>query len=1053
MNTPALWFFKYCCVVAFLLASSSTYANNQLELGVLDKAKYGYAFQGTSTNLSTADFTFSGGEDSLQLTLDTYDIDTKQEVQVLVNGTPLVALSKTNNNSFGTDSISIPNSLQINGQNSLQLKQQNPGWMWGVTNLLLTASSSPQLIIGNTHNQKYGFGFEGIFANEAAANFQFESEPTDLILNLDTFDIDTVVEVSVLVNGVPVGNLARTPNNAYGTSTFSISSSQLVSGTNTLSFEQRTPGWKWGIENLLLTAPASSILVIDQTDSSSYGFGYNGVSSNKDVAMFEFEGNGQPLSLKLDTYDIDTSSEVTVTLNGTAIGNLALTDNNSSGTTQITLPAVAQGSLNALLFEQKNSGWSWGISNILLSNVSAPHIVHNLVHPNAYGNGYSGALKKVDKADFTFDQHSQHLTLELDTFDIDTTDEISVLVNDVFIGYLGLTENNSAGTSSLLIPVEYQVSGINQLSFVQKFSGWRWGIDNIQLQPSPASSPSLSEYEMVFNDEFTSSTLDASKWNTGLLWGPYIAINAEEQLYVDTLGMHEGANHNPFELTGDSLVIRATPVNGAVQPPARPAENDPVWGNYAEYRYNGPGPNGPGYDPDNVNYLSGIITSNETFNMTHGYVESRVKLPTGKGLWPAFWLLNKHYIEDSPEIDIMEFIGQTPDKVFHTYHYFDPNNNWAKTSTPTFETTSSDWTHVYHTFGMAWSPREIVWYVDGVETNRITDADYKISKQSMYILANLAVGGTWAGPPNATTPLPAEYEIDYIRAYKRKLSPNLNLAVDYQLMFNDEFNGSTLDSDKWNTSFLWGPYLPINNEEQYYVDTNNSDQNIGYTPFTVSNGTLKIVADKKQSSPANVPPPSLPGPNANLWIDNPSFQQGPYEGAPDYTSGMITSYDSFKFVNGYAEIRAKVPVGDGLWPAFWLLNGYYIGTLPEIDIMENLGETPNVSYHTFHRLDSNGLQAQDQFISNYGTPSEGYGDDFHTFGVHWRPGVITWYVDGQAVDTYTENSSDNRAYQLMYVIANLAVGGNFNQQPTDPSVFPATFEIDYIRVYQEKDTP
>jgi len=439
--------------------------------------------------------------------------------------------------------------------------------------------------------------------------------------------------------------------------------------------------------------------------------------------------------------------------------------------------------------------------------------------------------------------------------------------------------------------------------------------------------------------------------------------------------------------------------------------------------------------------------------MTHGYVESRVKLPTGRGLWPAFWLLNKHYVEDSPEIDVMEFLGQTPDKVFHTYHYFEPENNWAKVSTPTYESTSLDWTHIYHTYGMAWSPNELIWYVDGVETRRITNSEFKISKQSMYILANLAVGGNWPGSPDSSTPFPAEYEIDYIRAYKKKLSPNLNLAADYQMMFNDEFDGNALDTNKWNTSFLWGPYLTINNEEQYYVDTGKSDQNIGYTPFTVSNGTLKIVAEAKENTPANVPPSQLPGPNAQIWHDNPAYQQGPYSGAKDYTSGLITSYDAFKFVNGYAEIRAKVPVGDGLWPAFWLLNGYYVGPLPEIDIMEIVGESPHIGYHTFHRSANDGTALKDEFISTHGTPSEGYSDDFHTFGVRWRPGVITWYVDGQVVDTYTETSGENRAYQLMYVIANLAVGGNFSTQPTDPSVFPATFEIDYIRVYQENDTP
>jgi len=440
--------------------------------------------------------------------------------------------------------------------------------------------------------------------------------------------------------------------------------------------------------------------------------------------------------------------------------------------------------------------------------------------------------------------------------------------------------------------------------------------------------------------------------------------------------------------------------------------------------------------------------------MTHGYVEARVKLPAGKGLWPAFWLLNSHYVEDAPEIDVMEFLGDGTDTIYHTYHYFDTSNNWQKISTPSFETKGPDWTNSFHTFGLAWSPNELVWYVDGVETKRITNDEYKISTQAMYLIANLAVGGLWPGAPDASTVFPATYELDYIRAYKRKLAPTLDLANDYQLMFNDEFNGSTLDSSKWNTAFLWGPYFSINNEEQYYVDSNGTDADKSYSPFTLDNGVLTITAQPSANSANDVPPVNLPDLNDQIWIDNPQFQQGPYAQAPAYTSGMITSYDAFKFVNGYAEIRAKVPDGDGLWPAFWLLNAYYVGPLLEIDIMEIVGENPQTAYHTFHRSNSNGVVISDQGVSAATNSSLGFADDFHTFGVHWQPGEITWYVDGNPVHTYTEpGDNNNDAYQLMYVIANLAVGGNFNSQPLDESALPATYDIDYIRVYQENDTP
>ena len=567
---------------------------------------------------------------------------------------------------------------------------------------------------------------------------------------------------------------------------------------------------------------------------------------------------------------------------------------------------------------------------------------------------------------------------------------------------------------------------------------------------SPASKPTLEQYELVFNDEFNGSSLDPSKWDTGLLWGPYLPINNEEQLYVDTLGMHSDFHHSPFEFTGSTLKINATATDGNLQPPERPPEGTSVWQprSYTEYRYNGPTENGPGYQPSDVNYLSGIITSYDSLKMTHGYVEMRAKLPAGRGLWPAFWLLTTHYVEDVPEIDVMEFLGQDVDTLYHTYHYFDIEDNWRKISTPSYTVTAENWTLDFHTFGMAWSPTEIIYYVNGVETRRITDEDYLITGQAMYLIANLAVGGNWPGSPDASTQFPATFEIDYIRAYERKLQPTLNLAADYQLMFEDNFNGSTLDASKWNTSFLWGPYLDINNEEQYYVDSLGSDTTTSLnTPFVLNNGVLSITAREANDPNSFTIPPELPDPNAQIWTDNPTYQQNSAYTPGNYTSGIITSYDSFKFVNGYAEMRAKIPQGQGLWPAFWLLNGYYVGQQPEIDILEVLGQNPHQTFHTFHRLGEDGTHVADQGTTDNGNPTIGYADGFHTYGVRWKRGRIDWYIDGNVVHTY---EGSDVPYQLMYVIANLAVGGNWPGSPDSSTVFPATLDIDYIRVYQER---
>lgn len=620
-----------------------------------------------------------------------------------------------------------------------------------------------------------------------------------------------------------------------------------------------------------------------------------------------------------------------------------------------------------------------------------------------------------------------------------------------------------------------------------EFNAGEFGLT--EFRESGGTIPGINNYELVFSDEFSGSSLDPSKWDTGLLWGPYHPINNEEQLYVDTLGMHSGIDHSPFEFTGSTLKITATPVSNSLRVPPRPdfylsdGSRNPIWrpNDYSEYRFNGPvtdsdGNTDLGFQPEDVNYLSGIITSYDSFKMTHGYVETRAKIPAGRGLWPAFWLLTTHYVEDVPEIDVMEFLGQDVDRLYNTYHYFDVEDNYRKISTPSFpvyaENDPKDWTQDFHTFGMAWSPEEIIWYVDGKETHRITDSEYVIANQAMYLIANLAVGGNWPGAPDASTQFPATFELDYIRAYKRKLDPVLNLTEDYTLQFRDEFNGTTLDPSKWNTHYLWGPYLTINREEQYYVDALGSDAadtTSSNTPFVIDNGMLSITARPKNDPNSFQIPEKLPRVHDPLWRDFRSFYRNPGY-APEnlnFTSGVITSYEAFKFSYGYAEAKMRLPKGSGLWPAFWLLNGYYVGEQPEIDIMEARGGSPDLISHNFHTY--NGDLNPSDSVSQHPDPDLGFAGNFHRYGVRWQPGRLDFYIDREIVHTYEDedfNAADFPGknydeapvpYQNMYVIANLAAGGNFfihpddpYVSPVDPNAVPASLDIDYIRVWQEK---
>jgi len=240
-------------------------------------------------------------------------------------------------------------------------------------------------------------------------------------------------------------------------------------------------------------------------------------------------------------------------------------------------------------------------------------------------------------------------------------------------------------------------------------------------------------YELVFSDEFRGQSLDYSKWNSRYRWGPDWIINGEKQYYVDQINQPD-FGYSPFTFDGEHLTINAT----------RTPENLQASANWQ-------------------GYLSGALTTHNHFNLRYGYIEIRAKLPQGRGLWPAFWLLHNSNNNQRPEIDVMEMLGDNPNVIYNTYHYYDSSGSLR--STPSFTAPGADYSAGFHTYAVKWEPGVLTWYVDGEERNRFSDN--VVSSEDMYLLVNLAVGGSWPGNPDSNTPLPAQYTIDYIRAWKK----------------------------------------------------------------------------------------------------------------------------------------------------------------------------------------------------------------------------------------------------------------------------------------------
>ncbi|TDW96739.1 family 16 glycosylhydrolase [Dinghuibacter silviterrae] len=233
-------------------------------------------------------------------------------------------------------------------------------------------------------------------------------------------------------------------------------------------------------------------------------------------------------------------------------------------------------------------------------------------------------------------------------------------------------------------------------------------------------------------------------------------------------------------------------------------------------------------------------------------------------------------------------------------------------------------------------------------------------------------------------------------------------ATAWQLVWSDEFNGTSLNTANWNIE-TGNP--GVNSEEEAY-EANN---------ITVTGGNLVITAQQQSAAGQN------------------------------YTSGRMNTNGKVSVQYGRIEASIKLPLGQGLWPAFWML-GTNIGSVGwpqcgETDIMEHVN-TDNTIYGTIHWYDNGATQ--------YGGNTQTTPTDYHLYAVEWTPQGINWYVDNNlyASANITNNINNTGAFQNpFFIILNMAVGGNFPGQTVDNSVLPASMYVDYVRVYKAVNAP
>ncbi len=235
-----------------------------------------------------------------------------------------------------------------------------------------------------------------------------------------------------------------------------------------------------------------------------------------------------------------------------------------------------------------------------------------------------------------------------------------------------------------------------------------------------------------------------------------------------------------------------------------------------------------------------------------------------------------------------------------------------------------------------------------------------------------------------------------------------------QLVMAEEFDSGTAPNPSlWNYDIGTGANGWGNNEFQYYT---NRSQNI-----KVEDGFLKITALKEQFMGSG------------------------------YTSARILTKGKFEQKYGRIEARIKMPLGKGLWPAFWMLGANSSTVIwpqcGEIDIMEYLGNNPTTIFGTVH---GPGYSGGNAVSKNYSLPNNRFDNDFHIFGIEWDENQINYYVDDVLYNQITPAKTPGEWVfnQPFYIILNMAVGGNFPGPPNAETVFPQTMLVDYVRVYQ-----
>jgi beta-glucanase (GH16 family) len=250
----------------------------------------------------------------------------------------------------------------------------------------------------------------------------------------------------------------------------------------------------------------------------------------------------------------------------------------------------------------------------------------------------------------------------------------------------------------------------------------------------------------------------------------------------------------------------------------------------------------------------------------------------------------------------------------------------------------------------------------------------------------------------------------------------IDVPEGYTLVWSDEFDGSGINTANWN-----------------YQTGDGTDYGL---PSGWGNNELQIYTDN--------------GENAAIQIDEGRSVlaiTALKDNSKGYTSARLSTKGNIGMRFGRLEVRAKLPEGQGIWPAIWML-GDNIDQIDwpgcgEVDIVELLGHEPDIFYTTLHYV--NGVQEKGESQNTFKLTSGTFSDTYHIFTMDWTPEVMTFMLDGQQVFQVSIEDDMKEFLRSAYLLLNVAVGGYWPGNPDATTVFPQTLYVDYIRIFSKDD--